>query len=547
MRVRLRNKLKPNNYTESCMINEADGWRGRNVWYLGRSVRYALKEVTTAKSSAERTEVSRGHSSREVKDRINRSLEYDPERRNGQMDVENKESCLQRDSAERKGYVRAHRSFNRIWKERDSAEPDILGKILNKDNLNRAYKRVKANKGAPGVDGMTIEEAFLWLKEHNHELTERIRKGHYTPSPVRRVEIPKPDGGMRKLGIPTVIDRIIQQAMLQQLMPIYEPKFSDGSFGYRPGRSAKDAVQRIKEYAGQGYTRAVVLDLSKYFDTLNHELLVNILRRDVKDERVIQMIKRYLRSGVMENGVVVETEEGSPQGGNLSPLLANVYLNEFDQEFNKRGVPCIRYADDIVLLAKSERASERLLESGTKYLEGTLKLKVNREKSRTVSVFAIRNFKYLGFCYGKNGKGIYVRVHGKSWKKAKDKLRMLTSRSRCESIVKAMERIKEYMRGWLNYYSMADMRKNIEVLNGWLYRRIRMCIWKQWKLPKTRKRKLIGLGMPEWVACEGAYSRKSYWRMAGSGILNRALTKERLINWGFYDLATAYQSMHINY
>ncbi len=540
MRVRLHVKLKPNNYTESCGINVADGWRERNVWYPGRSVRYALKEVTTAKSSAERAEVSRGHSSRKVKGRINRSLKYDPERRNGQMDVENKESCLQRDSAERKGYVRAHRSFNRIWKERDSAEPDILGKILNKDNLNRAYKRVKANKGAPGVDGMTIEEAFQWLKEHNHELTERIRKGHYTPSPVRRVEVPKPDGGVRKLGIPTVIDRIIQQAMSQQLIPIYEPKFSDGSFGYRPGRSAKDAVQKIKEYAEQGYTRAVVLDLSKYFDTLNHELLVNILRRDVKDERVIQMIKRYLRSGVMENGVVVKTEEGSPQGG-------NIYLNEFDQEFNKRGVPCIRYADDIVLLAKSERASERLLESSTKYLEGTLKLKVNREKSRMVSVFAIRNFKYLGFCFGKNGKGIYIRVHGKTWKKAKDKLRMLTSRSRCGSIVKTMERIKEYMRGWLNYYSMADMKSNIESLNGWLYRRIRMCIWKQWKLPKTRKRKLIGLGMPEWVASEGARSRKVYWRMAGSGVLNRALTKERLINWGFYDLATAYQSMHVNY
>jgi len=463
------------------------------------------------------------------------------------MDAENKESCLQRDSAERKGYVRAHRSFNRIWKERDSAEPDILGKILNKDNLNRAYKRVKANKGAPGVDGMTIEEAFQWLKEHNHELTERIRKGHYTPSPVRRVEIPKPDGGVRKLGIPTVIDRIIQQAMSQQLIPIYEPKFSDGSFGYRPGRSAKDAVQRIEEYAEQGYTKAVVLDLSKYFDTLNHELLVNILRRDVKDERVIQMIKRYLRSGVMENGVVVKTEEGSPQGGNLSPLLANVYLNEFDQEFNKRGVPCIRYADDIVLLAKSERASERLLESSTKYLEGTLKLKVNREKSRTVSVFAIRNFKYLGFCFGKSGKGIYVRVRGKSWKKAKEKLRKLTSRSRCGSIVKTMERIKEYMRGWLNYYSMADMKNNVERLNRWLYRRIRMCIWKQWKLPKTRKRKLMGLGMPEWAACEGAYSRKAYWRMANAGVVKRALTKERLINWGFYDLATAYQSMHVNY
>ena len=463
------------------------------------------------------------------------------------MDTENKESCLQRDSAERKGYVRAHRSFNRIWKERDSAEPDILGKILDKDNLNRAYKRVKANKGAPGVDGMTIEETFLWLREHNQELTERIRKGHYTPSPVRRVEIPKPNGGVRKLGIPTVTDRIIQQAISQQLIPIYEPKFSEGSFGYRPGRSAKDAVQKIKEYAEQGYTRAVVLDLSKYFDTLNHELLVNILRRDVKDERVIQMIKRYLKSGVMENGVEVKTEEGSPQGGNLSPLLANVYLNEFDQEFNKRGVPCIRYADDIVLLAKSERASERLLESSTKYLEGTLKLRVNREKSRTVSVFAIRNFKYLGFCFGKNRKGICVRVHGKSWKKAKDKLRKLTSRSRCGSIVRLMECIKEYMRGWLNYYSMADMKNNIEGLNGWLYRRIRMCIWKQWKMPRTRMRKLIGLGVNSHYAATIAYDRKGYWFNAGNKVVNWALSKERLINWGFYDLTTAYQSMHVNY
>ena len=463
------------------------------------------------------------------------------------MGTENTESCSQRDSAERKGYVRAHRSFNRIWKERDSAEPDILGKILDKDNLNRAYKRVKANKGAPGVDGMTIEQALPWLKEHDHELTERIRKGHYTPSPVRQVEIPKPDGGVRKLGIPTVVDRIIQQAITQQIMPIFEPLFSEGSYGYRPGRSAKDAIQKIKEYAEAGYTRAVVLDLSKYFDTLNHELLINILRRNVKDERVIQMIKRYLKSGVMENGVVMETEEGSPQGGNISPLLANIYLNEFDQEFSKRGVPCIRYADDIVLLAKSERASERLLESSTKYLEGTLKLKVNREKSRTVSVFAIRNFKYLGFCLGKNGKGIYIRVHAKSWKKAKNNLRGLTSRSKCGSIVGAMKRIEVYMRGWLNYYGIASMKNNIENLNGWLYRRIRTCIWKQWKRPRTRMRKLIGLGVDSHYAATIAYDRKGYWFNAGNKAVNWALNKERLIHWGFYDLATAYQSMHVNY
>ena len=463
------------------------------------------------------------------------------------MGTENKESCSQRDSAERKGYVRAHRSFKRIWKERDSAEPDLLGRVLNRDNLNGAYRRVKANKGAPGIDGMTVEAALPWLKEHKNELLERIRKGKYTPSPVRRVEIPKPDGGVRKLGIPTVIDRIIQQAMTQQLIPLYEPLFSEDSFGYRPGKSAKDAVRKVKEYIEQGYTRAVVLDLSKYFDTLNHTILLNLLRQQVKDERVVQMIKRYLKSGVMENGVVMETEEGSPQGGNLSPLLANIYLNEFDWEFRRRGVPCVRYADDIVLLAKSERAAERLLESSTKYLEEKMKLKVNREKSRTVSVFAIRNFKFLGFCFGRNGTGVYIRVHAKAWKKVKDILRKLTSRSRCGSIVRTMEKIKVYMRGWLNYYGITDMKNRIEALNGWLYRRIRMCIWKQWKLPRTRKRKLLGLGLPKWVACEGAYSRKAYWRMAGSGIVQRALTKERLISWGFYDLTTAYQLLHVNY
>ncbi len=547
MRVRLPYKPKPDNYTESCMVDVADRWRERSVWYLGRSAWYASKGVTTAESGAERAEVSRGHSSgKTVKGRINRSSKYNPERRKEHMNTENAENggCSQRNSAEHKKYVRAHRSFNRIWKERDSAEPDLLGKVLTKENLNSAYKRVKANKGAPGVDGMTVEEALPWLKEHRNELIGRIRSGHYTPQPVRRVEIPKPDGGVRKLGIPTVVDRIIQQGIAQQLMPIYEPLFSDGSYGYRPGRSAKDAIRKIKEYAEQGYTRAVVLDLSRYFDTINHEKLVNLLRENVKDERVIQMIKRYLKSGVMENGVVTETKEGSPQGGNLSPLLANVYLNEFDQEFKRRGVPCIRYADDIVLLARSERASERLLESSVKYLEQTMKLKVNREKSRTVSVFAIRNFKYLGFCFGKGRSGVFVRVHAKSWKKIKDKLRALTSRSRCGSIVGAMKRITVVMRGWLNYYGIADMKNNIEALNGWLYRRIRMCIWKQWKLPKTRKRKLVGLGVAEHYAATIAYDRKRYWFNANNKAVKWALNKERLIRWGFYDLTTAYQSMH---
>ena len=455
--------------------------------------------------------------------------------------------CSQRDSAEHEGYAKASRSFNRIWKERDSAQPKLLEAILYKDNLNRAYKRVKANKGAAGVDGMTIEEALPYLKEHQQELINRILRGKYTPSPVRRVEIPKPDGGVRKLGIPTVVDRTIQQAIIQQLVPIYEPLFAEDSFGYRPNRSAKDAITKVKEYAEQGYTFAVTLDLSKYFDTLNHEILINLLRRDIKDERVVQLIKRYLKSGVMENGVDMETEEGSPQGGNLSPLLANIYLNEFDQEYQKRGVLCIRYADDIVLLAKSKRASERLLESSRKYLEEKLKLTVNREKSRTVSVFAIRNFKFLGFALGRNGNGIYIRVHPKSWKKFKSKLKDLSSRRSVQRIKPSLERIKVYARGWLNYYGIASMKNNIEDINGWLYHRIRMCIWKQWKRPRTKVRNLIKMGVPKDLAWQAGNSRRGDWYTTHTVAINMAMTKERLISSGFYDLSTAYQSVHVNY
>ena len=463
------------------------------------------------------------------------------------MDAENKESCLQKNSAEHEGYVRAHRSFNRIWKERGSAQPELLEKILDRDNLNRAFKRVKANKGAPRIDGITVEEIGAYLRENQKAIIERIYRGKYTPDPVRRVEIPKPDGGVRKLGIPTVKDRIFQQAITQQLMPIYELLFSNSSYGYRPGRSAKDAILKVKEYAEQGYTHAVALDLSKYFDTLNHEILLNILRRNVKDERVIQWMKRYLISGVMDEGVVMETEEGAPQGGNISPLLANIYLNEFDQEYQKRGVAFVRYADDIVLLAKSGRAAKRLLETSTKYLEGELKLRVNQKKSRVVSVFAIRNFKFLGFTLGKNGKGIYVRVHGKSWKKMKSKLKALSSRRTVQSIRPSLEKIKVYMRGWLNYYGIADMKNKIDTLNSWLYHRIRMCIWKQWKKIRTKQRNLVKLGIPEYYARMAANSRKAYWFTSNTTTVKRALSKQRLINSGFYDLATAYQSVHINY
>ena len=451
--------------------------------------------------------------------------------------------CLQKDSTECEGYAGAQSAAHPEAGETEGRKLELLERILDRDNLNRAYKRVKANKGAPGVDGMTVEEALPWLKEHGKELTDSILQGKFKPDPVRRKEIPKPDGGVRKLGIPSVKDRIIQQAIAQMLMPIYEPIFAEGSYGYRPGRSAQDAIFKIRGYYDEGYEWAVLLDLSKYFDTLNHEKLLNLLRREIDDERVIQLIKRFLKSGVMDNGVVVATDEGSPQGGPLSPLLANIYLNEFDHEYERRGVPVIRYADDIVLLCKSERATERLLESSIRYLEGKMKLKVNREKSHIAKVNAKKKFKFLGFAYGKGKDGLFIRVHQKSLLKAKNKLRELTKRNRGRNIRDVMAEVKRYMQGWLNYYAIADMKKTMAEWNGWLRRRIRMYIWKQWKKPKTKFRNLRKLGIPEKYAWMAANSRRGYWFTVETGAVKRAISNERLASAGFFDLSLAYESI----
>ena len=450
-------------------------------------------------------------------------------------------SCPQRDSAEHEEYVGVQSADGREIGERDGA--DLLERILSRDNLNRAYKRVRANKGAPGIDEMTVEDALPWLREHREELLDTIRQGKYKPQPVRRKEIPKPDGGVRKLGIPTVIDRIIQQAIAQQLVPICEPLFSDDSYGYRPNRSAQQAIQKVKQYAEQGYTSAVLVDLSKYFDTLNHELLMNLLRKNIHDKRVIELIKRYLKAGVMENGLLVKTTEGSPQGGPLSPLLANIYLNEYDKEMESRGVPVIRYADDIVVLAKSPRAAQRLLESTRRYLEGKLKLKMNVEKSKVVSVFSIRNFKFLGFALGKGKDGVYIRVRAKSMKKAKAKLKELTSRSQGRNVRKVMEDVKVYIRGWLGYFGIASMKTTMQRWDEWLRRRLRVYIWKQWKVPKARIRNLMKLGIPKHYAYKWGYI-KAYWNVAGSPVLTCSITNERLVQAGYYSILDRYKSLH---
>lgn len=459
------------------------------------------------------------------------------------MKAEYRKGCPQRDSVERKEYVGARSVGIRECGERDGAT-DLLEQILDRDNLNRAYKQVKRNHGAPGIDGMTVEDALPWLQEHRDELLQSIREGRYRPSPVRRKEIPKPDGsGVRKLGIPTVVDRVIQQAIAQQLQPQFELLFSEGSYGYRPGRSAQQAIRKVKEYAEQGYGNAVEIDLSKYFDTLNHELLMNLLRKHIQDRRVTDLIKKYLKSGVMENGVHCKTEEGAPQGGPLSPLLANIYLNEFDQEMSGRGVKVIRYADDIVVLAKSKRAAVRLLESCRKYLENKLRLQMNTQKSKVVSVVARKHFKFLGFALGKNRNGVYIRVHGQSLVKAKKKLKELTSRSQGRNVRQVMEKVKIYIRGWIGYYYVADMKRILQSWSEWLWRRLRMYIWKQWKKPKTKVQNLRKLGIPEWQAYQWGNSRLGYWRIAGSPVLSRSITNEKLAKAGYYDFPAQYERL----
>ena len=383
--------------------------------------------------------------------------------------AENVRSCPQRDSTECEGYAGAQSAVQPGNEETAGRSQNLLEAILYRDNLNRAYKRVKANKGAPGVDGVTVEEALPWLKEHGKEMTEAIRSGKYKPTAVRRKEIPKPDGGVRKLGIPTVKDRIVQQAIAQQLMPQYEPKFSEGSYGYRPGRSA--------------------------------------------------------------------------QGGPLSPLLANVYLNEFDWEYERRGVPVIRYADDIVLLCKSQRAAERLLESSIRYLEGKLKLRVNRDKSHIVRVKATKNFKFLGFAYGKGKDGLFIRAHPKALLKAKNRLHAITKRNRGVNVRKVMQEIKVYMTGWLNYYGIAFLKTKMREWDEWLRHRIRAYIWKQWKKPKTKRKNLMKLGVPEYYAYMAANSRRGYWFTVNTGAVTRGITNERLTRAGFFELSPAYESI----
>ncbi|WP_196611050.1 group II intron reverse transcriptase/maturase [Pectinatus brassicae] len=418
----------------------------------------------------------------------------------------------------------------------------LLEKVLSKDNLNAAYLQVKRKKGAAGVDRMEVGEMLGWLKENKERFLLSLRNGKYKPKPVRRVEIPKSDGGKRKLGIPTVLDRLVQQAIAQVLQPIFEKTFSGNSYGFRPGRNAHQAIKQAKAYYEEGYTKIVDLDLAQYFDTVNHDILINMLREEVEDERVIKLIRKYLKSGVMEGGIISRTEAGTPQGGNLSPLLSNIYLTKFDQLLESRGHKFVRYADDCNIYVKTERAAKRVMTSSVRYLERKLKVKVNHKKSKVGS--PLRE-KFLGFSLHKTSGKIGIRPHGKVLNRFKQKVKEITGRSRGRSINTIMQELRRYTTGWLGYYSITDMRKKMQKMNQWIRRRLRMYLWKQWKKISARFENLRRLGLDKEQAWQYANTRRGYWRIAGSPILQQTLTDKYLVSLGYMNIAKKYEVLHL--
>jgi len=418
----------------------------------------------------------------------------------------------------------------------------LLEMILSPTNLNKAYKRVKSNKGSGGVDGLGVEDLLDYLRNHKDELLQSIIRGKYKPNPVRRVEIPKEGGTKRQLGIPTVVDRVIQQAIAQILSPIYEPLLSNNSYGFRPKRSAHDALKQCQTYITAGYKYAVDMDLEKYFDTVCHSKLIEVLSRTVKDSRVISLIHRYMNAGVIEKGQFVETNIGVPQGGPLSPLLSNIMLNELDRELERRGHKFVRYADDCMIVCKSKRAAQRTLEHIIPFIEGKLYLKVNKEKTLVAHV---RDVRFLGYgFYIYSGKGL-LRVHPQSITKMKEKVKLLTCRSNGWGNERRKVALKQYITGWVNYFKLANMKSLLIEIDKWYRRRLRMVIWKQWKLIKTRIHNLIKLGLNCFQAYMFANTRKGYWRTAKSPILQTTISNESLQQAGYIFFSTYYCSVRV--
>ena len=447
-----------------------------------------------------------------------------------------------KDRVELKNRQRVHREFS-ATSNGETGEFDYgsLERILSRQNLLMAMNRVISNKGSHGVDGMTVYELKQFLKMNWLQIRQDIFNNEYKPMPVRRVEIPKPNGGTRLLGIPTVLDRFIQQAIAQELNLIYDENFSESSFGFRPRRGAKDAIKKSESYINEGYRWVVDIDLEKFFDKVNHDILMYKLSRAIKDKRVLKLIRKYLQSGIMLNGIIVSNQEGTPQGGPLSPLLSNIMLDELDKELENRGHKFCRYADDCNIYVKSKRAGERVMENITNFIEGKLKLKVNSNKSAVERPW---RRKFLGFTLGTMFGKAYSSVSKQSLKKHKDKLREILSRSKPMTLEQRIIKLNKVNIGWINYYGIAKCKGIVVQLDKWIKQRLRMCIWKQWKKVRTRYKNLKKLGLNHYQAIKFSNTRKGYWRVANSAILMTTLTNQFFNDLGLKSLTHQYMIIH---
>ena len=406
----------------------------------------------------------------------------------------------------------------------------LMEAVVDEANVERAWKNVKANRGAPGPDGITLAEFPAWFQPRWPTIRQQLLDGTYQPEPVRRKAIDKPDGGQRLLGIPNVLERLIQQAIVQVLTPIFDPHFSESSFGFRPKRSAHGAAKQVRRIIRCGYRFAADIDLSKFFDRVQHDVLMARVARRIDDLRLLRLIGRYLRAGVIVEGVLQPTDVGTPQGGPLSPMLSNILLDDLDKELERRGLPFVRYADDFAVFAKSRRAADRIMASVSRYLTDTLRLVVNQEKSRVVTS---QEFEFLGFAFVKSRATINVAT--KSIRKFKQRIREITGRSRGISMDRRLSELRQYVRGWMGYFGLASQLKLFDRLDQWIRRRLRMCYWKQWRRPKRRRTMLIRLGVPRRQAIRHARSRQGYWHMAktiasGVGMTNAWLAEQGLLS-----------------
>ena len=415
----------------------------------------------------------------------------------------------------------------------------MMEQVLAPENLQRAWRRVRANAGAPGVDGMTVDEFPAFCREHWPRLRSALMEGTYRPAPVRRVFIPKPDGSQRPLGVPTVLDRVIQQALAQVLTPLFEGGFSDHSHGFRAGRNAHQAVRTVEACWKEGRRHAVDCDLKSFFDTVNHDRLMGQLREKIRDRKVLGLIHRYLEAGVvLPDGTREATPQGVPQGGPLSPLLANITLDPLDKELERRGHRFARYADDFLVMVRSAKAAERVMASLTRFVEGRLKLVVNRTKSKAAP---LQSCAFLGFQIGTRGRAVWS---AKAHARFKLRVREITRRNRGHRVQDVIDELRSYVNGWLHYFSLSHTYSALLELDEWVRRRVRLYYWKQWKRPGARRRHLLALGIPPGEVHMATRSRKGYWRMSGNSIVQRALTNAWLHEQGVPDMRTLWITLH---